>query len=386
VTRAARILVVTPRYAPADGGVERHVVALARGMNARGVSLQIATTDPTGSLPAEEVLDGIPVHRFDVAGGDDVFFLSPGIAAWLAVHARDYDLVHAHSYHTPVALAAAAAARFAGRPLVLTPHYHGTGHTAARSRLHRPYRVPGGWMVRGADALICCSEAEATLVREHFGDDLPITVIPHGVDAAAFAGAAPLTREDGPTSGRPLVLAGGRLEGYKQVERVVEAMALLPDHDLAIFGSGPAAGSLARLVAASGMADRVRMLGRVTDDDLRRWYRTADAFVTLSREEAFGLTVLEAVAAGTAVIASDIPAYTEQARTLPAPWLRVVSVDAGPDAVGAAIRAAGLRRDRGPAPATRGWEASVAATTDVYRTVLAARGRTLAGTGRGAAA
>jgi glycosyltransferase involved in cell wall biosynthesis len=359
--------------------VERHVEALARGMTARGIRLRVATTDPTGTLPSEEVVDGIPVRRFDVLADDDVFFLSPRLAAWLAVHARDYDLVHAHSYHTPVALAASAAARAAGRPLVLTPHYHGTGHTAARSRLHRPYRLPGGWMIRGADALICSSEAEAALVREHFGDGLPISVIPHGVDAEAFAAAAPFTRLDGQTSGRPLVLAGGRLEGYKQVDRVIEAMALLPGHDLAVFGSGPAAGSLADAVAATGLAEQVRLLGRVSDDELRRWYRTADVFVTMSREEAFGLTVLEAVAAGAAVVASDIPAYTEQAHALPAPWLRLVGVDARPAEVAGAISAAGLRRDRGTPPATRGWEPAVAATTGVYRTVLGVRGRTVAG-------
>lgn len=55
MTRPGRILVVAPRYAPADGGVERHVEALSRGMTARGIRLHVATTDPTGALPPEAV-------------------------------------------------------------------------------------------------------------------------------------------------------------------------------------------------------------------------------------------------------------------------------------------------------------------------------------------
>lgn len=371
MTRPARILIVSPRYPPAQGGVERHVAVLARGLRARGVDVRVVTTDPSGSLPADHVADGVPVRRFGTIRGNDVYFLSPGLSAWLATHARDVDLVHAASYHTPLALAAAAGARLAGRPFVLTPYYHGTGHTQGRARLHRPYRIPGGRMVRSADAIIACSEAEAALLRDHFGHALPITVIPLGVDAAQYASAEPFAASDD----RPLVLAGGRLEAYKQVDVVVAAMAALPGHRLAVFGSGPAAPAVEAAVREAGAGDRVTLLGRVSDEDLRRWYRTADVYVTMSRKESFGLTVLEAVAAGAAVVASDIPAYAEQTCTLPPEWLRLVGVDAPPACVAAAIVAAGRRADRGSVPAIRGWDASVVETTALYRHVFAQRGR-----------
>jgi glycosyltransferase involved in cell wall biosynthesis len=159
-------------------------------------------------------------------------------------------------------------------------------------------------------------------------------------------------------------------------------MAHLPDHELIVFGSGPAEDALRAAAGAAGVEQRVRILGRITDDELRHWYRGADVFVTLSREEAFGLTVLEAVSAGAAVVASDIPAHREQAHELPADWLRLVSVDAAPGEIAAAILASGRRRDRLAPPRLRGWGEVVSATLDVYRAVLAQRGRMVPATAR----
>ena len=161
--------IVSPRYPPAIGGVERHVEELAHGLARRGVAVEVITTDPTGRLDRTELVDGIPVRRFGTIAHDGVFFLSPGLARWLVANAGRYGLIHGHSYHTPLVLAAAIAARRSHLPFVLTPHYHGTGHTPARAALHRPYKMFGARVVHAARTVICVSASEQELIERDFG-------------------------------------------------------------------------------------------------------------------------------------------------------------------------------------------------------------------------
>src|SRR5512142_2435730 len=123
---ARRIAMISPRYAPDIGGVEQNAERIARGLAARGVRLDLLTTDPTRRLPRREVLDGVDVRRFPTLAGDAVYFVSPWLARWLYRHAGEYDLLHVHSYHTALALEVAAIGRLAHVPVVVTAHYHGT--------------------------------------------------------------------------------------------------------------------------------------------------------------------------------------------------------------------------------------------------------------------
>lgn len=371
MTRAARILLVSPRYPPALGGVERVVEMLASGLASRSFEVEVATTDPTGTSPRVERHDHLSIRRFPTLRHDDVFYLSPGLSLWLLRNVGRYDLVHAHSYHTPLALVGAIAARLHRVPFVVTPHYHGTGHTAARRLLHRPYRRLGAWMIRQAVLVLCSSEAECALIREHFGASLPTRVVEYGVDTVDVNAPDPVHG-----NGRT-ILAGGRLEAYKQIDLVVRALPHLPaQFRLVVFGDGPARAALESWAGDAGLAERVEFVGRVTDADLAHHFRTADVFVSMSREEAFGLTVLEAAAAGTPVVSSDIPAYRELAERFPAGTMHVLGVDADAASLAKAIELAAT--DPPPTVAASGiptWDLMVDETLAGYRTVLAGRGR-----------
>src|SRR5690348_12603213 len=100
---------VSPRYAPAVGGVERCVEMLARGLVDQGVPVEVITTDPGGTLPPVEEVDGVLVRRFPTIAHDSVYCVSPQVSGWLRRHAQRYALLHAHSYHAPLALQAALA-------------------------------------------------------------------------------------------------------------------------------------------------------------------------------------------------------------------------------------------------------------------------------------
>ena len=107
-----------------------------------------------------------------------------------------------------------------------------------------------------------------------------------------------------------LVVSAGRLESYKHVEKTVAAMAHLPtDFSLIVTGDGPERRRLETTIAELALLARVRLLGRVYLDELWRWYRRADVYVSMSANEAYSLTVAEALSAGARVVASDIPAH-----------------------------------------------------------------------------
>ena len=227
--------------------------------------------------------------------------------------------------------------------------------------------------MRHAERVICMSQAERELIHRHFGPGLAIQVVPPGVDVSDILSARPTSREA--ESARHLILAAGRLEGYKQVDCLVEALVFLPaEYQVVIAGSGPEQTRLAERAAALGVADRVALLGVVSRAQLLDWYHRAETFVTLSRNEAFGLVLLEAAVAGCAVIASDIPAHRETAGYVPGERVMFVNKDCSPRELAHAI-AQGRRPvaacgvDSWPIPT---WEGAVDGALGCYRSVLQA--------------
>jgi glycosyltransferase involved in cell wall biosynthesis len=359
---------VSPRYAPDLGGVEEVVGQIAQRCGRYGVVADVLTTDPTRRLPRSERLNGVHVRRFPTLGDDAVYFLSPRLARWLYRNASRYDFIHVHSYHTGLGLAAAAVSRLVGLPYVVTPYYHGTGHSTIRRGLHVAYRPFGHALLRGARAIICNSEAEAAQVVGDVGEALPVTTVPLGIDLDQIRSAPPLPHGD-----RTVVLAVGRLEPYKQTAKVVAAMEFLPSHFQAVvIGVGPARSELESLIAERRLADRVQLLGSVSREMLSSWYRSADVAVSLSLQESFGLTLAEAGGAGATVVASDIPAHREVARMLPSDRIVLIPPASSPEAAARAIDTAAARATRGEVvPSVRTWEDTVRATVDVYREVAA---------------
>jgi glycosyltransferase involved in cell wall biosynthesis len=362
-----QIALVAARYAPAVGGVERTVEMLARGLLARGFGVEVLTTDPGGTLPRLEMRDGVVVRRFPTIAGDAVYFVSPQLGEWLARNAAQFALVHAHSYHTPLAFQAAVACRRAGVPLVLSPYYHGGGHSALRNALHVPYRPVGAWALRQAKRLVCISQTERALLQRHIGQLPPSVVAPCGVDLEPALAGLPRP----PLNDRSLVLAVGRLERYKQTDRLVTALPHLPAaYHGVVIGNGPLRPRLAALGNELGLGERLRLLEHVPRSDLCDWYWSADVFVSMSQHESFGLTVLEAAGHGAAVVASDIAAHREISGYLPMGRVTLVPPDCTPIELARAIDRAARGRTLNAASGLPTWDAMVDAVATCYGEVL----------------
>jgi len=358
-----RVAFVSAHYAPMIGGVEKHVVEIATRLAAGGHEVEALTHAEAGRhLPGVEEMDGVRVRRFNVPLPSTNFALSPALSRHLAGAGRGYDVVHAHGYHALPALQATLA-----RPatLVFTPHYHGTGHSRFRKLLHPPYRRVGGLIFARAGRTIAVSPPEAQLIVSHFPHVAPrLVVVPNGVDRQAIDAAVPFADE------RTVILSAGRLESYKQVDRTIAALARLPEEFvLRVTGDGAAREPLERQVRDLGLTDRVAFLGKVSEDDLYRWFRTARVYASMSSNEAMPVTFIECLAAGARVLASDIPAHRDLASKTGGS-IRLVALDAAPEVIASAIG------ELAAAPAATAridtWDDVTARTVQVYEEAIGA--------------
>jgi len=301
-----RICQVTPRYPPRTGGVETHVAAVSERLVDRGHEVTVLTADAGDGVPRRETREGVEVvrHRGVAPGG--AFHVAPGIGTSVALSDPAPDLVHAHNYHSlPLLFAALGRRALADAGFVVTPHYHGGSASSLRDRLLSVYRPLGGWAVRSADAVVAVGEWERRQLRADFG--VEATVIPNGLDVDRFRTATPEERD------RPYLLCVGRLEEYKGIQHAIRALGELPEYDLLVAGSGSYRRELERIATREGVAGRVEFLGFVDDGRLPELYAGATVHLALSSFEAYGMTVGEALAAGTPCLVREAGALNDWA-------------------------------------------------------------------------
>ena len=318
-----KVVHVTLRF-DAPGGVETNVREVTRRLRAAGDDVWVYASDlydesrwerRTGYSPE---VDGVPVRRFPVRKR-----LVPGLTMPMMIGLIDAlgssgaDVIHAHSHRYGHILEAAAVADRRGIPLVVSMHYHPADaqEPPLKRGLLRVQDVGFGMTAyRVARALVVESEREAGLVRE-FAPSERIRVIPPGIDLASWSDPASDRLPPGLVP-PDYFLFVGRIAPNKGLETLVEAVALLPPaarRPLVLMGRdwGRRA-ALESLAAERGIRPLVHFLGHVPDDrTYRAVFRAARAFVLPSEWEAFGLVLLDAMAAGVPAIATSVGALPE---------------------------------------------------------------------------
>jgi glycosyltransferase involved in cell wall biosynthesis len=270
-------------------------------------------------------------------------------------------------------------------PLVITVHdlallrHPALGSRGLRAMVDRAVRDFGR-----ADRLIAVSEAtRADLVDLCGADPARISVIYNGCarDFHPRDRAACLARTERLLGPGPFLLHVGTLEPRKNLPNLIHAFAQLRrerniPHRLVLAGEpGWGGESLADVAADAGVADRVSLPGRVGTDLLPVLYCAADVFVYPSLYEGFGLPVLEAMACGTPVVASDraaLPEITGGCALLidptdPDDLARAIGQCLDEPARAASMTAAGLAR-----ASQFSWERAAGETLAVYTAVIGA--------------
>lgn len=303
-----KIAQICPRYSPDIGGVETHVKEISERLVKAGHDVEVITTDPTGKLSKRDVIDGVKVIRFGSFAPGNAYYFAPQIYFYLKK--RNYDVIHAHSYHALPAFFASLGRN--GGKFVFTPHYHRHGHTVFRNLLHKPYRLLGKMIFSRADSVICVSEYEKELVESDFKVAAKAVKIPNGIDFREFENLR--HRENSQEEKivkEKVLLYVGRLEEYKGVQYIIQGLPELQDFMLRAVGKGPYEAELHSLAKNLGVEKRIEWLKDLSRKELLECYASADVFLMLSSHEAYGITVAEALAAETPCIVAKGSALEE---------------------------------------------------------------------------
>jgi glycosyltransferase involved in cell wall biosynthesis len=222
------------------------------------------------------------------------------------IDGRDFDLIDAH-YFYPDGVAAVLLGRALGRPVVITAR----GSDLNLIAQHVMPRQWIGWAARHADGLAAVSSGLRQRLVELGITAERVRVLRNGVDLALFR---PYDREAARQAlglVGPTVLAIGNLVALKRHNLIVEALTRLARVELVVVGDGPERAAIENLARERGVADRVRLLGRVAQDRLPEIYSAADLLVLVSTHEGWPNVLLESMACGTPVLVSAIPGITE---------------------------------------------------------------------------
>jgi glycogen synthase len=364
---ARRLLIVTPRFLPDMGGIERHVFEVGRRLAAAGMDVVVATTDVSRRRPRVDSVDGIAIERVPAWPRGRDYHVAPGLAS--IVTRGDWDVVHVQSWHTVAAPTAMLAALRSPAPYVVTPH--GRGYASPLRRPFQPLQrrllAP---LLRRARFVVALTETErGALAGELRIDPDRIVVIPNGSDLAGAAAGAARSPGDAPR-----IVSVGRLERFKGHHRVIEALPDLvrthPGATLTIVGSGPFEPWLRRRAAELGLTDRVTIVAFGMEDHagLAAVLGSADAGVLLSEYETHPIAALEMLALGVPVVVADVGGMTELAHR---GLVRAVPIDAPAAAVAEAVRRELGRRPQLPPDLLPSWDEVAEASLRVYERALA---------------
>ncbi|MFB9466197.1 glycosyltransferase [Streptomyces cinereospinus] len=359
------------------GGAEQQLRLLLRHLP---LDCDVVTLTNPGPVADGLVADGVRVTHLGMAGNRDLGAL-PRLTR--LIRAGGYDLVHTHLYRACVY--GRPAARLAGvRAVVATEHSLGASQMEGR-RLTAGVRALYLASERLGRTTVAVSPTVARRLRDWGVPAGRIEMVPNGVDLARFRFDPARRRRTRRRFGLPetayVLGAVGRLAAGKRFDVAVRALARLPaDHWLLLVGGGPEEQVLRRTAREAGVADRVLFTGErpclpdgSAGPDLPSLTAAMDLLVSPSAEEAFGLAVVEALAAGLPVVHASCPAIEDlPAHTAPAARRVTGGAEEFARAV-AEVRAAGPRPRTAPEAArhycvTR----SAARLMDVYTTALAA--------------
>ncbi|MEV7623932.1 glycosyltransferase [Actinoplanes sp. NPDC089786] len=301
------------------GGQNTHVAELAAALAGDGHQVRVYTRRDDPGLPEVAPLTGgvdvvhVPAGPPVTLPKDDLLPHMGAFAEWMAADWRGNgrpDVAHAHFWMS--GLAAVTAGRACGVPVVQT--YHALGAVKKRHQGAADSSPPGriGYeraLGRAVDRVVVqCTDEMNELIRLGVPRHR-MTLIPSGVNQARF-------RPDGPAfaKDRTRVLTVGRLVERKGVEDLIRALPAVPGAELVVVGGPPPSEMdgdpyvrrLRRAAESNRVADRVRLVGAVSPEDMPAWYRSADVVAATPWYEPFGLTALEAMACGVPVVATAV--------------------------------------------------------------------------------
>lgn len=314
-----RILFCNYEYPPLGGGGGVVMAALARALARRHEVMVL--TSRAGALPAYSEDAGVRVLRVPVffrrqlavANLPSMFaYLPSGLLRGLPWRRGAIDVINTH-FVLPTGPLGHALARRHRVPNVLSVHGGDLFDPSKRSSPHRhaPLRSAVRWLLERADALVGQSRDTLRHVREIYGVERPVELVPLGIERPPTA--RPVREAFGLPPAAFAMITIGRLVPRKATLQLIDVLAATrtAQTHLLVVGDGPEADALQTRATALGVRDRLHLLGHLSEARKYEALASADLFVSTSQHEGFGLVFLEAMAFGLPVVCYDRGGQTD---------------------------------------------------------------------------
>lgn len=318
-----RIVQIVNRFPPSTGGAENYVFKISENLQKQGHEVLVLTSDllrddtwmrlPSnfaGAGPEGVEVRRFKAHRFFPGHGSGVVI--PGVFKAL-LREHQADIIHANSYGFYSSYAPILAAKITNTPVVFTTLISPSGVMPHVVRLVYD-SIVGSFTLKSSDHLIALTSKEKDELLRHQIPRHKITVIPPGVDVEPFLAASDSMAQEFRDRINPegaIVLYVGRLGQNKGLEKLIASIPLVlnrvPRTKFLIVGEDwGIRGKLEALAHSEGVRESVIFGGRFGQRDLTYAYLASDLFVFPSMSaEAFGLVLLEAMAAGKPIVAFE---------------------------------------------------------------------------------
>lgn len=291
------------KFYPIRGGVEKVMYDLMLGLSALGVRCDMLCASSEGKSSSIDINGNARLMMTRTWTKKSATMISPSMVHRLRRIADGYDVIHVH-HPDPMACMALMMSGYKGKVVL---HWH--SDILKQRVLLKMYKPMQQWLIERADIIVGTSPVyvKESPFLEHVQDK--ITYLPIGVEPMRVAPDAAEVLH-GRYPGKKIVFTLGRLVEYKGYEMLVEAARLLgDDYVVLIGGNGPLKEKLLQRIQALGLAERVKLLGYLRDDELPLYFGGCDLFCLSSvmKTEAFGIVQIEAMSCGKPVVATRIP-------------------------------------------------------------------------------
>ncbi len=309
-----RILLINYSEIKNPGGVHKTIRELAKNLTIMRHEVIVLQTNPQ-NLPKEELYDGYKIIRINSPLSKYFYGLSLRTFIFLrhTIDKINPDIIHVHGYHTLYSLETIYALKNIKCPIIFSPHLDTERSTIIGKYFWNVYNVLlGRGLFKQVDSIIACSNYEGQVIASIFNIDLvKISVIPHGVNNID------IMIHNSKNNVKINLLYSGHLIYRKNVSSIIESLHELVYYYnynnviLKINGIGPEKEKLLKLSHTLNVDKYILWNDFLSRDEYNKTLSESDIFILLSRSEAFGITIAEALSCGTPCIVTNVTALEE---------------------------------------------------------------------------
>lgn len=298
------------------GGIESVIKNLSESLVKMGHSAKVICLT-NKDTPSFEIINGVEVFRIRDNYYNYLMDFSLEFSKFFDIHRKlfdEADVINVHSYHT---LFSWQTIRFLNKKgymnkIIFTPHYEGIGFSPIKNFLHKIYKIIAKSSFKIPIFIVCVSEYEKNNLSAKFTEfESKICVIPNGIvyNVPKYSIIKKVPND------KIKLLYVGRIEKKKGIQYVLEAIEYFietnhTEIEFNVVGTGSYLGNL-KNIAKKHKLNNVHFLGKVSNERLQSLYKSSDIFLLLSKSEAYGIVVAEALVNGLIVIVSRRTALIE---------------------------------------------------------------------------